>query len=239
MVGIADPRKGNDMKFATLTLASAFAMAAALPAVAQTTTAKAGTELSVRAAPSSTAEITGVLETNQEVTIEGCLEAVTWCKIASGETMGWASGQYLYVEENANAVPLIDMAGNPEVITVIEQTEEGVTEADQNGAALATGTVGALTAFALGGPVGAIVASGIAGTAVGAAAVEPTEETITFVTDNPVDTVYLDGEVVVGAVVPTEVTTYEVPQPELRYLTINGLPVLVDAESGTIVRVIR
>lgn len=227
------------MKIASLTLASALALAAALPAAAQTTSAKAGTELNVRAAPSSTAEITGVLETNQEVTIEGCLEAVTWCKISSGDTMGWASGQYLYVEDNANAVPLIDMAGNAEQITVIQQTEEGVSGTDQDVAALATGTVGALTAFALGGPVGAIVASGVAGTAVGAAAVEPTEDTITFVTANPVETVYLDGEVVVGAVVPAEVTTYELPQPELRYLSVNGLPVLVDAETGTIVRIVR
>ena len=227
------------MKLATFTAASALALMSAVPAFAQTTSAKAGTELNVRAAPTSTAEITGVLETNQEVTIEGCLEAVTWCKISSGETMGWASGQYLYVEDNANAVPLIDMAGNPEVITVIEQTEEGVSGTDQDVAALATGTVGALTAFALGGPVGAIVASGVAGTAVGAAAVEPTEDTITYVTANPVDTIYLDGEVVVGAVVPAEVTTYELPQPELRYLSVNGLPVLVDAETGTIVRIVR
>ena len=227
------------MKLATVTAASALPLMSAVPAFAQTTSAKAGTELNVRAAPSSTAEITGVLETNQEVTIEGCLEAVTWCKISSGETMGWASGQYLYVEQDANAVPLIDMAGNPEQITVIQQTEEGTTGTDQDVAALATGTVGALTAFALGGPVGAIVASGIAGTAVGAAAVEPTEETLTFVAANPVETVYLDGEVVVGAVVPSEVTTFELPQPELRYLSVNGLPVLVDAETGTIVRIVR
>lgn len=227
------------MKIAQLTLATAFAMSAALPALAQTTSAKAGTELNVREMPSSTAPITGVLEVNQEVSIEGCLEAVTWCKISSGDTMGWASGQYLYVEDNANAVPLIDMAGQPESIVVIGVPEEGTTTADQNGAALATGTVGALTAFALGGPVGAIVASGIAGTAVGAAAVEPTPDTITYVTSNPVDAVYLDGEVVVGAVVPSEVTTYELPQPEFRYLNVNGLNVLVDAETGAIVRIVR
>ena len=229
------------MKLTTLTVISAIAMGAALPAVAQTTTAKAGTELTVRSEPTPFGAIQGVLETNQEVTIDGCLQDVSWCKISSGEMMGWASGQYLYVEEDANAVPLVDMAGNAESITVIEQTAtvESTTNSDQNAAAAATGTVGALTALALGGPVGAVVASGIAGTALGAAAVEPTEESITFVTANPVETVYLDGEVVVGAVVPSEVETFELPQPELRYLNINGLPVLVDAESGTVVRVVR
>ncbi len=227
------------MKLTTFTLVSALAMGAALPAVAQTTTARAGTELTVRGEPTPFGPVLGVLTVDQEVTIDGCLADISWCKISSGDMAGWASGQYLYVEEGADAVTLVDLAGNAETITVIEATEEGTTQTDQNLAAAATGTVGALTAFALGGPVGAIVASGIAGTAVGAAVVEPTEDTITFISANPVETVYLDGEVVVGAVVPGEVATFEVPQPEFRYLTINGLPVLVDAESGTIVRVIR
>lgn len=227
------------MKLTTLTIASVMALGAALPAVAQTTTAKAGTELNVRDQPSPFGAVLGAIEKDQEVTIDGCLQDISWCKISSGSMNGWASGQYLYVEENANAVPLVDMSGAAETVTVIQQTEEGTSKTDQNVAATATGTVGALTAFALGGPAGAIVAGAIAGTAVGAAAVEPTEDTITYVTANPVETVYLDGEVVVGAVVPSEVTTYEVPQPELRYLNINGLPVLVDAESGTIVRIVR
>ncbi|SEM69526.1 SH3 domain-containing protein [Loktanella fryxellensis] len=234
------------MKLMTLTTASLIALTAALPALAQTTTAKAGTELTVRGEPSPFGSVMGVLAVDQEVTIEGCLEDVSWCQISSGEMTGWASGQYLYVSEGADAVTLIDMAGNPEALTIITQTpaegtvaDDTVTQGDQNAAALTTGTLGALTAVALGGPVGAIVAAGVAGTAVGAAAVEPTEETLTFVTTNPVETVYLDGEVVVGAVVPAEVTTYEVPQAEYRYLNVNGLPVLVNAADSTIVRVIR
>ncbi|MBU0780100.1 DUF1236 domain-containing protein [Loktanella salsilacus] len=227
------------MKLTTLTIASAIALTAAVPAFAQTTSAKAGAELTVRTDPTIAAPITGVLALNEEVTIEGCLEDVSWCKVTAADAEGWASGQYLYVEDNANAVPLVDMAGNPEELVIITQTEEGVSQGDQNGAAVATATVGALTAFALGGPVGAIVASGIAGTAVGAAAVEPTPDTLTYVAANPVDTVYLDGEVVVGAIVPAEITTFEVPQPEYRYLNVNNLPVLVDAETGTIVQIIR
>ena len=118
------------MKLTTLTIASAVALTAAPPAFAQTTTAKAGTELTVRAAPISSAAITGVLAVNEEVTIEGCLEAVTWCKITSGDTAGWASGQYLYVEQDTNTVPLIDMAGNPEELVIITQTEEVTTQAN-------------------------------------------------------------------------------------------------------------
>jgi hypothetical protein len=40
-------------------------------------------------------------------------------------------------------------------------------------------------------------------------------------------------------VVPAEVASYEVPQPEYRYLTVNNLPVLIDAETGMIVQIIR
>ena len=200
------------MKLSAFGFASALALTAAAPTFAQTTEAMAGTELNVRAEPTPFAAITGVLAVNDTVSIEGCLEDVSWCKITSGDTMGWASGQYLYVDENANAVPLIDMAGDAEKITVITTTEEVTTKGDQNLAAATTGTIGALTAFALGGPVGAIVAGGVAGTAVGAAAVEPSAETIAYVTANPVETVYLDGEVVTGAIIPSEVTTYELPQ---------------------------
>lgn len=227
------------MKLGSLAVTAITVVCAALPASAQTTTAKAGTELTVRGEPNPFGSILGVLETNQEVTIEGCLADVSWCRISSGEMMGWASAQYLYVEEDANAVAIIDMAGDAAAITVIEQGTEGTTKTDQNVAAATLGTVGALTALVLGGPAGAIVAGGILGTAAGAAVAEPSDETILFVTSNPVETVYLDGEVVVGAIVPSEVTTYEVPQGDLRYLTVNGLPILVDAETGTIVRIVR
>ena len=68
---------------------------------------------------------------------------------------------------------------------------------------------------------------------------EPTTETVTFVRANPVETIYLDGEVVVGAGVPDTVTTYELPQQGLRYVSINGQTVLIDAETGQIVQVLR
>ncbi|RYH02149.1 DUF1236 domain-containing protein [Salipiger sp. IMCC34102] len=234
------------MSMKMMTAVSVAALIAAAPVAAQTM-ANTATELNVRATPSPFGEISGVLEQGAEVTIDGCLEDVSWCQISSGEMMGWASGQYLYVAEGSEAVPLVNMAGEQAPVTVIERPVEAeaevadgeVTEGDQTASALATGTVGALTAAAFGGPVGAIVASGIAGTVLGSEVAEPTEETITFVNANPVETVYLDGEVVRGAAIPASVTTYEVPQENLRYLNVNNLPVLVDAETGTIVRILR
>ena len=109
----------------------------------------------------------------------------------------------------------------------------------QTAGAAAGATLGALTAYAVGGPIGGIIAGGIAGGAAGSAAAEPEESTITYVRENPVDTVYLDGEVVVGAGIPTTVTTYEVPETTYRYVNINGATVIVDNETNLIVDVVR
>ena len=118
------------------------------------------------------------------------------------------------------------------------ENPEGTAENETQGAT-AGATLGALTAYAVGGPIGGIIAGGIIGGAAGSAAAEPEENTITYVRENPVETVYLDGEVVVGAGIPTTVTTFEVPESDYRYVNINGATVLVDNETNLIVDVVR
>ena len=55
-----------------------------------------------------------------------------------------------------------------------------------------------------------------------------------------VDTVYLDGEVVIGAEVPDVVELAEIPEYEdYRYARINGQVVLIDPASRRIVYVVR
>lgn len=227
------------MKILPLCIASAIALTAALPSFAQSTEARAGAEIAARVTPSEFAPAVGILELNQTVVIEGCLEDITWCQISFDGQTAWASGEYLYVEEDATPVALINRPGSLS-LTTITVPDEDATQGDQNSAAAVGATVGSMIAFVAGGPVGGIIAGGVLGTAVAVSAVEPTEETITYVTGNPVETVYLNGEVVVGAGVPAEVVMYDVPtQPEFRYLNVNNQTVLVDAETGAIVRVIR
>ena len=85
----------------------------------------------------------------------------------------------------------------------------------------------------------------MAGLAIGgatgaAAAEEPTTEVTTYVTSNTVDPVYLDGEVVIGAGVPENVTIYEIPdQPDYRYAQINGQTVLVNPQDRQIMYIYR
>ena len=227
------------MKTLTLGLASALALTAAAPTFAQTAEARAGAAISARVTPSEFAPSVGVLEKDQPVMIEGCLEDISWCEISFDGEKAWAAGEYLYVEEGSEPVMLLNRPGSLSLKTVTV-TDEEATKAEENAAAFAGGTMGSLIAFAAGGPAGAVVAGGILGTSAAVASVEPTEETLVFISDNPVETVYLNGEVAVGAGVPEQVTTYEVPmQPEFRYLNVNGDTVLIDAETGVIVRVIR
>ncbi|MFN3662166.1 DUF1236 domain-containing protein [Yoonia sp.] len=227
------------MKLVKLGFASALAMTAAAPSFAQSAEARAGAEIAARATPSEFAPAVGVLELNQPVMIEGCLEDVSWCQISFDGQTAWASAEYLYVEEDAQPVALINRPGTLSLSTVTVPDEDA-TQAEQNTAAAVGATLGSLIAYAAGGPAGGIIASGMLGTAVGVASVEPSEETLVFVSENPVETIYLEGEVAVGAGVPAEVPMYDVPtQPEFRYLTVNNQTVLVDAETATIVRVLR
>lgn len=227
------------MKSLALTVASAIALTAAAPSFAQSTEARAGAEISARVSPSEFAPSIGVLELNQPVIIEGCLEDVSWCQISFDGQTAWASAEYLYVEEDAKAVALINRPGSLSLQT-ITVPDEDVTQNEQNSAAAIGATLGSLIAFAAGGPVGAVIAGGMLGTVAAVASVEPSEQTLVYVTANPVETIYLNGEVAVGAGVPAEVVAYDVPdQPELRYLTVNNQTVLINAETGTIVRVLR
>jgi hypothetical protein len=94
-----------------------------------------------------------------------------------------------------------------------------------------------VTGALVGGPIGAAV-GGVAGGALGAA-VNPPPEVRTYVTSNPVEPVYLEGEVVVGARLPETVVLRPVPDYEYRYVYVNRQPVLVEPATRRIVYVYR
>lgn len=87
-------------------------------------------------------------------------------------------------------------------VNTVTYEDTAQTQADENSGEATGATIGALAAYALGGPIGGIIADGIIGAGAGAAVVEPNETTVTYISQNPVETVYLDGEVVVGPGVP-------------------------------------
>lgn len=226
------------MRIAKFGLISAIALAATAPTLASSAEAIAATDLNIRSGPGPQFDVVGVIPGGSQAGVDGCLAELSWCKVMYDGVEGWSYSDYLAVGVEEQAVALTTRPATVEINTVTYENAEA-TQADQNTGAAVGATLGALTAVAIGGPIGGIIAGGILGGAAGSAAVEPTTETVTYVESNPVETVYLDGEVVVGAGVPSVVTTYELPQPDLRYVNINGQTVLVDAETGVIVQVLR
>jgi uncharacterized protein YgiM (DUF1202 family) len=204
----------------------------AMSGAAFAATATATTDLNVRAGPGPQYEVVGVVGAGQAAEITGCLDGSKWCQIASNRGNGWVYSDYLTSDFGGKQVVLTERPANS--VTILPP--DGGTE----GAAIG-GATGAVAGALIGGPIGAAV-GGVAGLAVGGAAgnaAEPPAQVRTYVTDNRVDPVYLDGEVVVGAGIPDNVEIREIPDYEYRYVYVNGQPALVDPGTRRIVYVMR
>ncbi|MET0575229.1 MAG: DUF1236 domain-containing protein [Mesorhizobium sp.] len=204
----------------------------AMSGAAFAATATATTDLNVRAGPGPQYEVVGVVGAGQAAEITGCLDGSKWCQIASNGGNGWVYSDYLTSDFGGKRVVLTERPANS--VTILPP--DGGTE----GAAIG-GATGAVAGALIGGPIGAAV-GGVAGLAVGGAAgnaAEPPAQVRTYVTDNRVDPVYLDGEVVVGAGIPDNVEIREIPDYEYRYVYVNGQPALVDPGTRRIVYVMR
>jgi hypothetical protein len=91
--------------------------------------------------------------------------------------------------------------------------------------------------------VAEVVAGPSVGVVVGAngriAAIVPEPAVLEYISATPVNPFAVEGEVVVGAVVPTAVQLYQVPGSVYGYTIVNGMRVLVDVNSRAIVYIHR
>lgn len=217
--------------FATTALAATLIAGAA----SAETMATAGTDLNLRAGPGAMHDVIGVIKNGDEVSVTGCIESANWCEVGYDGKTGWAYGDYLTAKVGDKIEPLYPNRQTVGV-TVIEAP---AADPDNKAADTAVaGTTGAAMGALIGGPVGAVVGAAL-GSAAGSAA-NPPAEVKTYVMEHPVDPVQLQGEVVLGAGVPDTVTLYDVPdQPDYKYVTINGQPVLVNPTDRKIVYIYR
>lgn len=190
------------------------------------TTASAWADLNLRAGPSTEYAILAVIPATQSVTVDGCLDQSSWCRVTYGAVNGWASGDYL------TSMVQSPISANRERLAVKTITYEK----DPN-AAVGGGVAGAVAGAIVGGPVGALIGAAIGASAAAAAA--PTETVTTYVRSNPLDPVYLDGEIVVGAGIPDSVNLTRVPDSDYYYAYINGVPVLIAQDNRRVVHIIR
>ena len=196
--------------------------------------ATAATDLNLRAGPAPTAEIISVIPADGAVKVEGCLDTSSWCRVDFDGTQGWAYGDYLTAMVESKPVAVYP---NRQQVNVTTVTYDDTTGESATGA----GTIGAIIGGLTGGPIGA-AAGAVIGAGAGAVAnpgPDITAQTETYVTSNPVDPVYLDGEVVVGVGIPDTVTLNKIPDSTYSYQYINGVPVIVDPAERRVVRIVR
>lgn len=223
------------MKAKYYSSAAAMAVAVFLAGSASAQTmATATSDLNVRSGPGPEYSVVGVIPSNGQATLNGCIENSKWCQVEANGVSGWAYSDYLLAQHSGRQVVVTE--GRAEMAVP-------VTRYDGPPAAGVVGGVGGAVAGALvGGPVGAVV-GGVAGAAAlgtAQAALEPPSPAVrAYIRDNRVDPVYLEGEVVVGAGIPETVTVREIPDYRYRYVYVNGQPVLVDPDSRRIVYVVR
>lgn len=195
----------------------------------------AGTDLNVRKGPGPGHPVVGVIPAGETVQINGCLSEANWCRVSYGTTDGWASSDYLTVT-GTEAEGIVVLSQRPATVQVETITYDN--SAADAAATTSVGVAGAAAGAAVAGPAGAVVGL-ILGAAAGDAAVEPTAEVVTYVEQNPVEPLLLDGEIVVGAGVPENVVLHPVPDSEFSYLYLNGQPVVISNADRRIVRIIR
>ncbi len=224
-------------KIIPLLTATALATSAfAVPAVAQTVSATATADLNIRSGPGPQYASIGFIASGDSTIVEGCLDGSKWCRVSYDGVSGWSYSDYLTADLSGEVVVLTERYPDVGVATV---TYEGSDAAA--GGAVAGATTGAVVGALVGGPVGAAIGGAVGATsgATAGAVIDPPEVARTYVTANPVDTIYLDGEVVIGAGVPDTVTLQAIPDYDYQYVYINGQPVLVDPGTRRIVYVLR
>lgn len=120
------------------------------------------------------------------------------------------------------------------LMSAVPAYAQGSEDAKATVGGAAGGAGGAALGFMVGGPVGAVI-GGFAGAVLGAEAAVP-EQTIVYAGQNPVQEVYVDGDVKVGTAVPQGVQVYPVaPTPQYGYFYANNRVYITDANSGNVV----
>ncbi|MGP9821943.1 DUF1236 domain-containing protein [Salinarimonas sp. NSM] len=205
-----------------LAAASAAALGLAAPASAQVA-ATATTDLNMRAGPGPNYEVVDVIDGDASVTVLGCLPSSAWCRVQHQGTEAWAYGDYLTAEVESAPV-------------VVTQRREIVPEAQWDPVTATGAVAGEIVGSIIGGTVGAV--TGAVGGAIDGFTAPPSPVR-TYVVENRVEPVYLEGEVVAGAGLPPAVGLRPIPDYEYEYAYVNGQPVLVDPATRRIVYVVR
>lgn len=227
-------------KFTVAVVVAAFLIPSA--ALAQNLTATVGVDLNLRVGPGPTYDVLDTIPTGTSVVVYGCVEGLTWCDVEWNGTRGWVYSTYIFAGTapvaQAPTPPPIVVYNGEEYFNQYYQTQTFYNNRAEIFARAGGVGVGAAIGAIVAGPIGAAVGAAIGGV-VGAAIVPP-DTVVAYIRAQPQpQTVYLEGEVVVGAVLPAAVTLATVPDYTYGYASVNGRIVLVDPTTRAIVYVMN
>ena len=227
------------------------------------TLAVATTDLNIRSGPGPEYPVIGAIGAHSEATIQSCVQGSRWCQISYRGKPGWAYTQYM--QATAVRAPTQTVTERRTVVTRQTVSPSGTAVVTEQRAPTTITTVRpapapVITEAASEFGVPAIVYERPAAT-VGSAPVDideslidapagpvvtsadaeltPPDSVQTYVVNHPLNPVYLNGEVVVGAGLPPTVALQPVPDYDYDYAYVNRQPVLVEPRTRRIVYVYR
>ena len=185
------------------------------PATPRVMTARAVTDLNMREGPGTAYGVLDVILAGDKVAVEACDSVRDWCRVSYEGWTGYSYAPYLSTAVDGDVVYLSgDVRYEDLPVVRIESEPE---------------TVPVVGDFERRDPAWYE----------GYAPVTVERELQTYVAANPVETVYLEGEVVPGAILPANVTVYEVPDYDYTYSYVNGVPVVIDPADRSVVGIVR
>jgi uncharacterized protein YraI len=168
--------------------------------------------LNVRSGPGFQYPVVAQMPANTRFPVTGCIQDYSWCSVVVGNVSGWASAPYLVTDAGGKPTNL-QVSGAQLGIPIVVPAAVG--------AVVATPPVGVMV------PTPALVEPII-----------PAPEVISYVTQQAVQPVLVNGEVMIGATLPAEVPVYPVPASPYVYSYVNGQRVLVEPAARRIVYVV-
>jgi uncharacterized protein YraI len=170
--------------------------------------------LNVRSGPGFQYGVVAQMPANTRFPVTGCIQDYSWCSVVVGNVTGWASAPYLVTDAGGKPTNL-QVSGAQLGIPIVVPTPVA--------AVVATPPVGAMVPVA---PAVGVVEP-----------IVPAPEVLSYVTQQAVEPVLVNGEVMVGAVLPAAVPVYSVPASPYVYSYVNGQRVLVEPAARRIVYV--
>lgn len=230
------------MKTKFLVSAATCAMLALTGTAMAQTAVVATTDLNIRSGPGPEYPVIGAIAIDDQAMLGGCIEGSKWCQVTYAGAEGWVYSDYLIADNAGVEVIVTERPAEMQVPVAVYEGPAETAPVDGGAVGGVTGGVtGAIAGAIIAGPVGAAVGgiAGAAGGGVTGSIIDPNPEVRTYVRENPVEPVYLEGEVVVGASLPETVEVREIPDYEYRYVYVNGQPVLVEPGTNRIVYIVR